>query len=264
MLSNARSSVRQKHEAVPLPIWLELLAGVEVLFLRVSPVYWGFGVPRGDGSAVILVPGFMLPDLYLTELKAWLARTGYRPYFSGIGWNSDCPNLMIRNRLVATIRKAQKATGRPVHLIGHSLGGVIARAIAAQMPESVASVITLASPFRGVAAHQSILQLSEWVRARIHRRHGASVLPECYTSACTCSFLEAIAGDFPGHVAQTAIYTKADGIVDWHVCRTGDESIDCEVSATHLGLVFNPIVYELIGQRLSAVQKRVRKPRRCA
>jgi hypothetical protein len=50
---------------------------------------------------------------------------------------------------------------------------------------------------------------------------------------------------------QTAIYTKSDGIVDWHVCRTGDPYIDFEVSATHIGLAFNPIVFDVVAHRLA-------------
>lgn len=233
-----------------LPIWLEALVAVEMVCLRVSPGYWGFGIPHGDGSAVIVVPGFMMTDLYLTELRAWLDRIGYRAFASEIGLNAECPNLLIRDKLTRTIEKARKATRRKVHLIGHSLGGVMARAIAAQMPESVASVITLGSPFQGLAAHASILRIAEWVRSGIHQRQGVAVLPECYTAACTCRFLESIAGDFPEDIRQTAVYTKSDGIVDWRVCGTGDPEIDCEVSATHLGLAFNPIVYDLISRRL--------------
>jgi len=260
-MDSSNSRVRKKHEAVPLPIWLEALAAIEMLCLRVSPVYWGFALPPGDGSAVVVIPGFMMTDVFMAELHGWLRRIGYRPYFSGIGLNAECPNLLIRQQLAQTIEKARKATRRKVHLVGHSLGGVIARAAAAQMPDSIASVITLGSPFQGVAAHYSILRIAEWVRSRIHQRHGGAVLPECYTAACTCNFLEAIAGDFPPGVSQTAIYTKSDGIVDWHVCSAGDPSIDCEVSATHLGLVFNPIVYQLIGQRLAASQERYPKTR---
>jgi pimeloyl-ACP methyl ester carboxylesterase len=263
-MAKSQSPVRRKHAAVPLPIWLEGLVAVEVLCLRVSPIYWGFGVPRGDGSAVVVVPGFMMMDLYLAELRGWLGRIGYRTYASGIGWNAECPNLLIRRHLTATVEKARKATKRKVHLIGHSLGGVMARAIAAQMPDHIASVITLASPFQGISAHSSILRLAEWVRSGIHKRNGGEVLPECYTAACTCNFLEAIAGDFPRGVRQTAIYTKSDGIVDWKVCGTGDPAIDCEVSATHLGLVFNPNVYDLIGRRLAASQQPSIRSRRCA
>ena len=49
-------AVRQPDQAVALPIWNEMLVGIEMVYLRLSPVYWGFGVPRGDGSAVIVIP----------------------------------------------------------------------------------------------------------------------------------------------------------------------------------------------------------------
>src|SRR5689334_25365172 len=85
----------KEYQAVPLPIWQELLVGVEMVYLRISPVYWGFGIPRGDGAAVVVIPGFLGTDLYLTEFRAWLSRIGYTPYFSGIGVNAECPNLLI-------------------------------------------------------------------------------------------------------------------------------------------------------------------------
>ncbi len=250
-MAASRTSPRGDYEAVELPIWQELLVGVEMVYLRVSPVYWGFGIPRGDGSAVVVIPGFLGTDLYLTEFRAWLSRIGYKSYDSGIGLNAECPNLLIQQRLKETIRKAYKATGRKVHLVGHSLGGVIARAMASQSPDKIASVISMGSPFRGVAVHPSILRAAELVRGQILDRHGKSVLPDCYTGACTCDFLESLMTKLPKSVTQTAIYTKTDGIVDWQVCRTGDPSVDFEVSSTHIGLVFNPIVYNVVAHRLA-------------
>jgi pimeloyl-ACP methyl ester carboxylesterase len=55
--------------------------------------------------------------------------------------NTECPNLLIKQQLNAAIEKALATSGRKVHLIGHSLGGIIARAIAAQRPSDVASVM---------------------------------------------------------------------------------------------------------------------------
>jgi triacylglycerol lipase len=241
----------KEYEAVSLPIWQELLVGVEMVYLRISPVYWGFGIPRGDGSAVVVVPGFLGTDLYLTEFRAWLARIGYTPFFSGIGFNAECPNLLLKQRLRETIQNAYRATGRKVHLVGHSLGGVLARAAAAQMPGRIASVISMGAPFRGVSAHPSVLRAAELVRSQILARHGNGVLPDCYTAACTCAFLDALTKRLPKSVTQTAIYTRNDGIVDWRVCRTGKPGIDFEVSATHIGLAFNPTVYSVVAHRLA-------------
>ena len=238
-------------ESVPLPIWQELLVGIEFLYLRISPVFWGYGIPAGDGSAVVVVPGFMGTDLYLTQFRSWLRRIGYESYYSGIGLNAECPNLLIRRHLDETIEKARRHTHKKVHLIGHSLGGSLARAVACQQPEHIASVITLGAPIRGLAAHPAIMRTADIVRKQILERNGTGVLPDCYTGACTCAFVESLVGKFPKSVRQTAIYTKSDGIVDWKVCRTGDPAVDFEVSATHMGLVFSPLVYSLVAQRLA-------------
>ncbi len=257
-----RRTVRPEHKAVPLPIWQELLVGVEMLALHISPVYWGLSIPRGDGSAVVVIPGFLGTDFYLGEFRGWLRRIGYKPYFSRIGLNAECPNLLIRHRLIETIEQAYAETGRKVHVIGHSLGGTLALAVASQMPGLVASVITLGSPFRGLTVHPTVLRAVELVRQQILKRHGEGVLPACYTSACTCDFLASLAGKFPKGVAHTAIFTKADGIVDWEVCRTGDSSIDYEVSSTHLGLAFNPTVYEVVAEKLAALPQPSTRVRR--
>lgn len=251
-------SVFEGKEAVPLPIWQELMVGVELIYLRASPVFYGFGIPHGDDSAVIVIPGFLGTDLYLAELYAWLKRIGYKPYFSGIGLNAECPNILIRKRLNETIDKAYRETHGKLHLIGHSLGGVIARSSATQRPDRIASVITLGSPFRGTVCHPAVLRASEAVRDRVLREHAHSVLPSCYTSACTCDFIDSLRACCPDSVDQTAIYTKSDGIVDWHYCITGDPEIDKEVSGTHVGLVFNPIAYGLIATRLAKTAERVR------
>src|SRR2546428_5597423 len=108
-----------------LPLWREALVGVDWLSLRMSAVYRGVGVPHGDGSAVVVIPGFMGSDQYLGDMNAWLRRIGYRPYLSGIGRNAECPEILTL-RLFETIEKASKETGGKVHIIGHSLVGVLA------------------------------------------------------------------------------------------------------------------------------------------
>ena len=243
---------RNEFESVGLPIWNEVLAGVELAFLWMSPVFLGYGIPHGDGSAVVLVPGFLGTDFYLTNFRGWLRRIGYQPYYSGIRMNSDCPNLLIRQHLTGAIERAFKSTQRRVHVIGHSLGGTMGRAIAAAIPERIASVITLAAPIHGVAAHGAVLRAAELVRKSILDRHGRGVLPNCYTAKCTCNFLMSVMGNFPKSVRQTAIYSKCDGVMDWRVCRTGNSRVDVEVSATHVGLVCSPLVYQIVAERLAA------------
>src|ERR1039458_10843443 len=58
------------------PIFSEPLCALEFLALRLSPEYHGTAIPRGDGSAVGIIPGLLGMDLNLFELHAWLERIG--------------------------------------------------------------------------------------------------------------------------------------------------------------------------------------------
>lgn len=233
------------------PIWREAFAGLDWMALKTSPVYYGFGVPRGDKSAVILVPGFMGTDHYLYEMYFWLRRIGYKPYLSNIGWNAECLNTLVE-RLTETITKAQQETGQNVHLIGHSLGGVLSRAATILNPALVASVTTLGSPIRGIRSHPLVLQAAERVREKIMcDSQRKAERPDCYTGYCDCPAVSAMHSLFPHEVKKTAIFTKSDGIVDWQVCITDDPAKNFEVTGTHVGLAFNPTVYSIIAKRLA-------------
>jgi pimeloyl-ACP methyl ester carboxylesterase len=244
------------HEEIsaPLPIFCEPLSLLEFAALRLSPVYYGKGVPVGDGSPVVLIPGLLCMDLFLSELHTWLARIGYRPYFSGMDVVADCPNELAQ-RLAETIRQAYQDTGCRVHLIGHSLGGVFARSAAVQMAEHIASVITLGTPFRGLVMHGWVLALANLVRRNLRTQDG--MLPEnCATSQCACAFGRSLRRPWPKSVTQTAIYTREDGLVHWRYCLTGDPNADVEVHGTHVGLIFNSTAYMHIAQRLAISQAR--------
>jgi triacylglycerol lipase len=249
----------QEYEEADLPIFAEVFCAAELVLLHAAPSYYGLGIPHGDGSGVVLIPAFLCPDAYLTPLHQWLARIGYEPFFSRIGFNSQCPNLLIKSQLNATIEKALAKSGRKLHLIGHSLGGIIARAIAAQRPADIASVITLGSPFRGTVAHPSILHAARLVRRRILAKHGTDVLPDCYTGHCTCDFLDSLQHSMPASVAETAVYSESDGVVDWRYCKTDRPEADFRVSGTHLGLAFNPSAYSIIAERLAQAGSRATK-----
>ena len=233
-----------------LPIWFESLVGIDWTLLHLSPTYYGFGVPQGDGSPTIVVPGFLGSDFYLYELHFWLSRIGYKSYLSNIGWNADCLNTLAE-KLIETIRRANDETGKKVHLIGHSLGGVLSRSAAVQHTNLVESVITLASPFRGVRSHPGVLEISERIRNRIFKNEDKTEFPDCYTGHCDCIAVMSLHDGLPKGLKQTAIYTKSDGIVDWNNCISRTDSNNYEVTGTHIGLVFNFQVYKLIAKRLA-------------
>jgi triacylglycerol lipase len=238
------------------PIFLEPFCALEFLFLRLSPLYHGSGIPRGDGSAVVVIPGLLQPDAGLSTLHAWLERIGYRPYFSGMGFAADCPDLLSR-RLDETIDHAYAETGRRVHLIGHSLGGIFARSAAVRRPKRIVSVISLGSPFRGLVMHRVVVSLSNLARAGIRMARPA-VPRECASSRCSCTFGRSLGRRWPRSVRETAVYTKCDGLVDWRYCLSGKSGTDVEVVGTHLGLPFNSSVFRHIAWRLAARNTRTK------
>ncbi len=236
------------------PLWLEALFPVDWLALHLSPVYYGFGVPRGHGEAVVLVPGFLGDDRYLTEMHLWLRRIGYKPYFSGIGRNVDCPDLLTQ-RLVMTIHQAHEDTQQPVSLVGHSLGGMLARAAGHREPKLVKQVITMGSPFRSVRAHPLILSAANFVRSNIvrERRHRREVTSSCFTPECPCAFVTALRDEEPNDFQRSAIFSKCDGVVDWRSGIEDDAELNREVTATHIGMAFNPDVYRTVANLLAGV-----------
>lgn len=254
-----RAALAERGPAHELPLWREAFAAYDWVLLRTSTVYFGFGIPRGDGSAVVTIPGFLGTDTYLVELRGWLRRVGYRPYRSQIGRNADCPNRIVQ-RLLATVERACDDTGHRVHLVGHSLGGVIARSAAAIRPDRIASVVTLGAPFRGIRSHPIVLHTRDVVRRFIVGHQSSQYLPaECYTGHCTCEFLDGLTG-FPSGVAELAVYSRRDGVVDWRMCVTGDPRKDREVLGTHVGMAFNPFVYRQVAEFLAG-RARLATPR---
>ncbi|MFP4500580.1 MAG: alpha/beta fold hydrolase [Candidatus Hydrogenedentota bacterium] len=251
----------EEPQGVGIAFWREAFSALDYLKMKASPVYYGFNVPHGNGEPVILVPGFLGCDFYLLELYLWLRRIGYRAYMSHIGQNAECPDLLI-HRLMGTVNRVHAKNGQRIHLVGHSLGGVLARGIAARRPDRIASVIMLAAPFRGVRVSPWVHRTIEHVRKRIHGRRCRG--KQCFTTTCACGFSCTMRYAFPQNIPQTAVYTKNDGVVDWPVCINNDPETDVEVTGSHIGLVWNAQAYRVIAHRLDAACEHQRKAAQAA
>ena len=233
------------------PLWRESMFGFDWLSLHASPVYYGCGVPHGEGEPVVVVPGFLASDVSLWELYGWLQRIGYRPYFSNIGRNADCPNHMA-SLLLETIRQAHRETGQRVRVVGHSLGGMLARSVALDHPELVQIVVSMGSPFRdAVRAHPVIIAASSALRrANGQQGVGSHIKPSCFSGHCTCEFVRNMLAPAEYAVAHYAIYSRTDGVVDWQSCLEEELALNDEVNCTHIGMAFHPGVYRAIAERL--------------
>jgi hypothetical protein len=232
-----------------LPLWREAFAGADWVRLHFSPVYVGVGVARGNGEPVVLVPGFTARDESMLELKVWLERMGYRAYYSGVGRNVGCPKELAEI-VCDSAGKAYAETGMKVTLVGHSLGGCLARAVAISCPDKIAHVISMGSPVNGASVHPFVLAAGEMLG------HG-DCDETCYLP---------MQAELPRGVSETCIYTRTDGVVDWHTCATrGSRKI--EVTGTHVGLIWNPEVYREIGRLLAEgvepTEPRIQRLRAC-
>lgn len=149
MTSTARPSARRWPRTQTA--WLTELAGhawmpaAEFGTLVQDPIFWGWGVPRGDGHPVLVLPGLGGGDTYLSPLHGWLRRLGYAPVRSEIernpGWSAE-----LVSALTAIVEREHTCTGRMVSIVGHSMGGLLGRSVAARRPELVRRVITLGAP----------------------------------------------------------------------------------------------------------------------
>jgi pimeloyl-ACP methyl ester carboxylesterase len=112
--------------------------------LVTDPVFAGANVARGDAHTVMVIPGFLGNDHYLETLRGWLRRIGYTPLASGLSRNTGFKREILEHLEQRALAAAQ--TSGSISLIGHSLGGVYARAIARRNPATVRQIVTLGSP----------------------------------------------------------------------------------------------------------------------
>src|SRR4051812_26458543 len=193
----------------------ELRWQAELARLLVDPVYRGQGVPRGNGMAVLTIPGFMAGDSSLSVMRDWLRRIGYDARSSGILANLDCSDRAV-DRLEQRLDETYAESGAKVAIVGHSRGAHFAKALAHRRPERVSAVVSLGAgldtPFAisvptkaTIAAVRSVLTLTdERTRTR-----------GCFTERCTCRFTRDYAGEFPASVPLTSVFSRGDGVVRW-------------------------------------------------
>jgi triacylglycerol lipase len=250
----AREPVTQGAAPVVPPFRGNLLGEariqLELAALLASEVYRGVGVPRGDGAPVVLVPGFLAGDASLAVLRAWLRRMGHRTYRSGINWNVDCSETAVR-RLDRRVTAVAERTGRPVALIGHSRGGLLAHAVAVRRPRRVRRVVTLGSPLSS-PFDASVLTLAAVGWARLGQNLLRPSRPQCLTTSCPCAFSGDLRCAIP--VPLTSIRTTEDGIVRPESCVVeGDDGgrvRNVAVRGSHIGLCVNSSAYRAIATAL--------------
>ncbi|HSP38548.1 MAG TPA: alpha/beta hydrolase [Frankiaceae bacterium] len=224
----------------------------ELATLTFDPVFYGLGVPHGNGQPVMLVPGFLAADASLSVLGGWLFRLGYKPRRSGIILaNVDCSDRAV-DRLEKRLEKIVAANGRRAAIIGHSRGGHFAKALAARRPDLVSTVVSMGAgldtPFDISVPTKAMVG---GVRAVLHRASSKAREKGCLTSTCDCPFTRDYSAPFPtDRVSLTSIYSWGDGVV-WPPACIVDYATNVRVPGSHVGLAFNRHAYRVIARTLA-------------
>jgi pimeloyl-ACP methyl ester carboxylesterase len=236
----------------PTPLWREVFWPAEWFRLRASKLYRGVGLPGGEREPVVLVPGFLSSDRSLDELHRWLERLGYTVHASGIARNNDCPDVMLA-RLLEAVGAVVEESGERVRLIGHSLGGTLARAASVRRPDLISQVICLGSPIGDSRVHPLVLKLARIVGNarptpdRVPRAHE----DHYHDGTCMCELADILQQPAPARVARASIFSKTDGVVDWRSSQEEPPGTNIEVKGTHLGLIVNVDAYRAIATLLA-------------
>lgn len=196
-------------------------------------------LPKGDGHAVLVIPGFLASDVATIGMRNLLSHAGYATYGWGQGTNHG-PTADVFAQLEAQLKALYASHGK-VSLIGWSLGGVFARELGRRHPKLIRQIITLGSPFNATRDQfdPSLVELIENSTGKTFEE-----IQHEFTSG----------DNAPPAVPCTAVYSKTDGIAPWEACF--DDPPDAthqnvEVLGSHMGLVYSLSVLWLIADRLA-------------
>src|SRR6478735_1339850 len=136
------------------------------------------------GDPVLLVPGFLAGDGSLALMARSLRAQGFRTYRSHIHANVGC-TLNAAAQLEARLESIAARRGSRVQVVGHSLGGMLARGLAVRRPDLVSTIVTMGSPMLAPGAHHRSLSASVEVLVRLSRAGVPGLMAEdCVAGAC--------------------------------------------------------------------------------
>ena len=197
------------------------------------------------GDPVLLVPGFLAGDGTLALMARALRTQGFRTYRSHIHANVGC-TLNAAAQLEARLESISIRRGSRVQIVGHSLGGMLARGVAVRRPDLVSNIVTMGSPMLAPAAHHLSLSASVDLLVRLSRAGVPGLMAEdCVAGPCARQSFEESRSPMPAGTGFTAIYSRRDGIVDWRAC-IDPLAVPVEVTASHLGMAFDPRVIDVV------------------
>jgi pimeloyl-ACP methyl ester carboxylesterase len=187
----------------------------------------------------MVIPGFLASDRTTLGLQRALANAGYRVAGWGLGLNPGARADTLE-RLAAQV--GRHGRGRPVVLVGWSLGGIYAREVAKLRPDLVEAVVTLGTPFSGDPHSNNAWRLYELVAG-----HKVESPP-----------IEARLAEKPP-VPTLAIWSPNDGVVAPACARGGEGESDrrVELDCSHMGFGVSGRAYPKIVEAIRDLRRRI-------
>ncbi|SMQ73504.1 hypothetical protein SAMN06297468_2215 [Altererythrobacter xiamenensis] len=186
-------------------------------------------------QTVMVLPGFATHPVRMRYLARQLERAGHRAKRWGLGMNLG-PQEDTLDRLESRLLELRRRSGKPVVLLGWSLGGIFARELAKRQPDVVGKVITMGSPFSGSPRANNVWRIYQFVTG-----HRVDAPP-----------IEAVLAEKPP-VETVAFWSPRDGIVDPRsACgRPGERDRAVALRCTHMGFSYDPEVVEAVLRELN-------------
>ena len=246
----------QRRKLLRIPLFPWEIRGLPRLFMETK-------AHVQNAPPVIVIPGLWASDSTMRVLRRFLAKSGYAVggwglgrNLAGRGWAGDISDLSggwaigerdrphkgegavpaLCDKFGAEVKRRSEAIGRPIALVGWSLGGYLAREAARDHPEHVSCVITLGSPLIGGAKYTCL--------NRRYRRRGIDV--DWIADQTIARHAE------PIRCPVTSIYSKQDAIVHWSasIDQWSPQAEHFEVGCTHTALPFHAPTLRIIKAQL--------------
>jgi len=112
---------------------------------------------EGTHGLVVLIHGLARTQASMRLLSMRLQRAGFRTAFA----RYDSRRMRLNEAVDAVAQQMEQvASGQPLHLVGHSLGGVVSLRVKHERPDlAVHRVVQLGSPNRGSAAARTLSEM---------------------------------------------------------------------------------------------------------
>jgi pimeloyl-ACP methyl ester carboxylesterase len=191
---------------------------------------------------VVLLHGLWLRASAMGFLARHLRADGFEPHLFGYSSVHDGIDAAGAN-----LRECVRGLEGPVHLVGHSLGGVLAATLVQRSPELIdGRIVCLGAPLRGSAASRSLQRLPGG--ATLLGR-SSEFLERGLESWTAPRQLGAIAGRLPIGLGFLlgGVPMPHDGSVGVDETRLPGITDHWVISAAHTGLVFSELAARQVG-----------------